>query len=188
MKILIAEDDAISRMVLVSRLKRLGHEVQAARDGRDAWLHYMLDHPRLVVTDWMMPEMSGLELCQKIRASKRRHYAYIIMLTALSGKERFLEGLKAGADDFVTKPIEPKELEARVKVAERILGLQAEIHRLEGLLPICMYCKRIRDDGTRWQPLEDYVSQRTELTFAETLCPTCRAQEEAAQAADNHGR
>ena len=178
MKILIAEDDAISRMVLVSRLKRLGHEVHAARDGRDAWLSYMLVHPRLVITDWMMPEMSGLELCQKIRSSKRRNYAYIIMLTALSGKERFVEGLKAGADDFVTKPIEPRELEARIKVAERILGLQAEIHHLEGLLPICMYCKRIRDDASQWQPLEEFVSERTELAFAEMLCPTCRAQEQ----------
>jgi len=178
MRILVAEDDAISRMVLVSRLKKLGHEVRAAKDGREAWLSYLLVHPSLVVTDWMMPEMSGLELCRRIRANNRRHYAYIIMLTALSGKERFVEGMRAGADDFVTKPIELLELQARLKVAERILDLQAEIHTLEGLLPICMYCKRIRGDVNEWHSLQTYVTDRTEMGFAETLCPECRDREQ----------
>jgi len=178
MRILVAEDDAISRLVLVSRLKKLGHEVRAAKDGRDAWLSYLLVHPSLIITDWMMPEMSGLELCRRIRDNNRRHYAYIIMLTALSGKERFVEGMKAGADDFVTKPIEPLELQARLKVAERILDLQAEIRTLEGLLPICMYCKKIRGEANEWQPLQTYVTDRTEMGFTETLCPECRAREQ----------
>jgi sigma-B regulation protein RsbU (phosphoserine phosphatase) len=176
-KILIAEDDAVSRLVLVSRLKKLGHEVHPAEHGKDAWYTYLRVRPRLVITDWMMPEMDGLELCRKIRAEHRHHYAYIIMLTALSGKERFLQGMNAGADDFVTKPIEPLELQARLTVAERILNLQTEIYQLEGLLPICMYCKRIRDDEDHWHELETYVGERSEMEFAETLCPECRAEE-----------
>ena len=180
MKILVAEDDAVSRLVLVSRLTKLGHEVHPAEHGRDGWYTYLRVRPRLIITDWMMPEMDGLELCRKVRTENRQHYTYIIMLTALSGKERFLQGMNAGADDFVTKPIEPLELQARLTVAERILNLQTEIYELEGLLPICMYCKRIRDDKDDWHQLESFVGERTDMEFAETLCPECRAEEQAA--------
>jgi DNA-binding response OmpR family regulator len=181
MKILVAEDDAVSRLVLVSRLAKLGHEVHPAEHGKEGWYTYLRVRPRLIITDWMMPEMDGLELCRKIRAEHRHHYAYIIMLTALSGKDRFMEGMNAGADDFVTKPIEPLELQARLTVAERILNLQTEISQLEELLPICMYCKRIRDDDNHWHELESFVEERTHMEFAETLCPECRAAEMAAK-------
>ena len=95
------------------------------------------------ITDWMMPELDGLQLYRLVRADKRLRYTYILILTALAGKENYLEALDAGADDFVTKPVEEEELKARLRVAERILGLQAEVKQLQGLLSICAYCKKI---------------------------------------------
>jgi PleD family two-component response regulator len=130
----------------------------------------------VVLTDWMMPHLSGLELTRKIRSEDRFHYTYVIMITALGGRDHYIEGMSAGADDFVTKPVDPAGLCARLRVAERILSLQAEAHRLEGLLPVCMYCKNIRDAGDRWQPLEEYVGEKAEINFSPDLCPGCRSE------------
>jgi len=183
MKILIAEDDNVSCMVLATKLRKLGHEVFTAENGRDAWYAYRRDKPRLVITDWMMPLLDGLELCRMIRAENRSQYTYIIMLTALGGKGSYLEGMNAGADDFVTKPFDMDGLSARLRVAERILGLQTEVNQLEGLLPICAYCKKIRDEKNNWQMLENFVAQRTDTSFAQTYCPECRKKEAESQSA-----
>ena len=117
MKVLIAEDDAVSSFVLAARVRKMGHDVLTATDGNSAWTIYQREHPRLVITDWMMPEMDGLELCRRIRSVEHRAYTYVILLTALSGRERYFEGMKAGADDFVTKPFNPAELTLRVNTA-----------------------------------------------------------------------
>jgi DNA-binding response OmpR family regulator len=150
--------------------------VKLAPNGREAWEAYARDHPQLVITDWMMPEMNGVELVRRIRAENREQYTYVIMLTALAGKAHFLEGMDAGADDFVTKPVDPEGLQARMVVAERVLSLQREVARLEGLLPICSYCKRIRDPKEQWHTIESYVSERTETTFENELCPECQTR------------
>ena len=176
MKILIADDDPVSSLVLKTRLEKMGHEVAAAADGREAWFSYLNDKPRIIITDWMMPVIDGLTLCKKIRADGRSHYTYLIVLTALSGKENYLEGMEAGADDFMTKPVESDSLAARLKVAERVLALQTEVTQLEGLLPICAYCKKIRDQDNIWQQLERYVGQKTETSFSHTLCPDCAGE------------
>lgn len=174
MKILIADDDPVSRMVLVAALRDLGHEIVCAEDGEDAWYRYHNECPRIVVTDWMMPKLDGPGLCRKIRAERRLRYTYLIMLTAHGGRERFLEGMNAGADDFLTKPVDIGVLHGRIRVAERVLRLQSEATELEGLLPMCTYCKRIREDGgDDWQPIDRYVSARTETSFAHDLCPEC---------------
>jgi phosphoserine phosphatase RsbU/P len=173
MKVLIAEDDTVSSYVLASRLRKMGHDVLAALDGVKAWEIYQQEHPRLVITDWMMPEMDGLELCRRIRATESRSYTYVILLTALSGKEKYFEGMEAGADDFVTKPLDPGGLQARLRVAERVVNLQHDVNQLEGLLPICAYCKKIRDANDSWQALESYVGEKTETAFEQTLCPDC---------------
>jgi phosphoserine phosphatase RsbU/P len=173
MKVLIAEDDTVSSYVLASRLRKMGHEVLAAMDGLKAWEIYQQEHPRLVITDWMMPEMDGLELCRRIRATDSHSYTYVILLTALSGKEKYFEGMESGADDFVTKPLDPGGLQARLRVAERVVNLQQDVNQLEGLLPICAYCKKIRDASDHWQPLESYVGEKTETAFEQTLCPDC---------------
>jgi phosphoserine phosphatase RsbU/P len=176
-KVLIAEDDPVSSLVLTAKLKKLGYEVIATENGRDAWFAYQRESPRLVVTDWMMPVLDGLELCRMIRAENREQYTYIIMLTALGGKGSYIEGMSAGADDYVTKPFDMEGLKARLRVAERILSLQSAVNQLEGLLPICAYCKRIRDDGNVWQPVESYVEHHTEASFEHALCPDCSREE-----------
>ena len=173
MKILIAEDQSGARLLLKTALERLGYEVLAAEDGEQAWALYQQEDARIVILDWMMPELDGLELCRMIRAAKRPLYTYVIMLTVLGGKGSYLEGMKAGADDFVTKPIDFDQLAARLRVAERILGLQAEVSRLQVLLPICSYCKRIRNDDGSWQDLDMYVAERGDTALSHGICPRC---------------
>src|SRR5437868_1616468 len=136
MEILVAEDDPTIRRSLEVVLRRLGHEPVVADDGLAAWTLFEQHGMSLVISDWMMPRMNGLELCAKIRAAGRARYTYILLLTALSGKGRYLEGMAAGADDFMTKPFDPDELQARLRVAERILSLQTQVNQLEGMLPI----------------------------------------------------
>ena len=106
MKVLIAEDDPVSSYVLAARIKKMGHDVLVTENGREAWTVYQQEHPRLVITDWMMPEMNGVELIRLIRNADSNLYTYVILLTALSGRAHYLEGMNAGADDFVTKPLE----------------------------------------------------------------------------------
>ncbi|MBI4473946.1 MAG: response regulator [Acidobacteria bacterium] len=124
MKILIAEDDRDSRELLSWLLQKLGYQVIAAENGREAWEAYRKGRFRLVISDLLMPDIDGLELVRRIRAAKQQKYTYIILLTALIGKKDFLEGMEAGADDFITKPFDPDELKARLRVAERIIALQ----------------------------------------------------------------
>ncbi|MBM3803242.1 MAG: response regulator [Acidimicrobiia bacterium] len=173
MRILIAEDDRVSRLVLSELLTKQGHEVDAVENGQLAWDLYSTQHIPVLISDWMMPVMDGLELCRRIRAQKRGSYTYIILLTALSGKANYLEGMEAGADDFVVKPFDTDELYARLRAAERILTLQQEVRQLRGLLPICSYCKKIRDDRNNWTQLEQYVTERSGALFSHSLCPDC---------------
>jgi DNA-binding response OmpR family regulator len=177
MKILVVEDDSVSSTVLATRLRKLGHTVSTAENGKEAWFTFVRMHPRLVITDWMMPEIDGLELTRRIRAEQRPRYTYIIMLTAMGGKEGYLEGMNAGADDFLTKPVDADTLNARLRVAERLLGLQEQVSQMEDLLPICAYCKRIRDGENEWQAVETYVGARTDASFASEICPDCLVQE-----------
>ncbi len=145
MKILIAEDDAVSRFVLATKLQSLNHEVMTADDGRQGWEKYLAEVPDVVITDWMMPQIDGLELTRMIRADARPVYAYVIILTALGGKGSYLEGMSAGADDFITKPFDFQALNARLHVAERILALQTEVSQLRSLTAICPECGRVRN-------------------------------------------
>ena len=124
MKVLIAEDDRDSRELLAWILEKLGYQVVCTENGRLAWDAFQLGNFRLVISDLLMPDVDGLELCRRIRASKPSKYTYIILLTALIGKKQYLEGMEAGADDFMTKPFDADELKARLVVAGRILALQ----------------------------------------------------------------
>ena len=173
MKILTTDDDEVARKVLTRTLKVLGHEVVETKDGHEAWAEYRLHHFNLIVSDWLMPGMDGIELTKLVRSENRQKYTYIIMLTSLEGKGRYLEGMEACADDFINKPFDKETLAARLHVAERILNLQAEVKQLEGLLPICAYCKKIKDDGNQWQHMESYISRRTEANFSHGICPEC---------------
>ena len=173
MRILVAEDDAVAGETLTAILKAQGHEVDAVDNGVDAWGLWRVARHRVIVSDWVMPEMDGIGLCQKIRAQPPGPYTYFMMQTIRTGLKNFLEAMKAGVDDFITKPIIPEELIARLEVAERILGLREELMTLEGLLAMCSYCKRIRDTNGAWTSLERYVEARSAARFSHGVCEDC---------------
>jgi phosphoserine phosphatase RsbU/P len=173
MKALIAEDDEASRTILSAQLHKLGYDVVETEDGALAWEAFQRELPSVVITDWIMPHVDGLELCRRIRSFKRPEYTYIIILTALDRRGAYLEGMRSGADDFITKPAEVAELTVRLGVARRILALQIQKHQLEILLPMCPKCKRIHAGGDRWESVEGYISERSDATFSHGICPEC---------------
>ena len=128
MKILLADDDATSRLLLRTTLVKLGYEVEVAHDGDQAWsLIQRPDAPQLAILDWMMPGMSGPEICRKLRQRHDARYVYIILLTAMDQINDVIEGIEAGADDYVTKPFHTQELSARLRAGRRILDLQHDL-------------------------------------------------------------
>ncbi len=124
MKILIAEDDRVSAVLLCEVLERMGHEVHTASNGKEALTLLRETDYSVVISDWEMPEMDGLELCRAIRAEEFDHYVYVLMLTVRHGTQHVVEGLAAGADEFMSKPLIPEELTVRLRTAERILTLE----------------------------------------------------------------
>lgn len=173
MNILIADDDPTSRLVLAATLKKLQHQVTVAKDGAEAWAVFENGEVQLLISDMVMPHMDGLELCRRIRLANRPKYTYIMLLTSVGGKSGYLVGMRAGADDFISKPFDEEQLAARLVVAERILNLQSQIKQLSGLLPICCVCKKVRDDQNYWQQVESYISKRTDARFSHGYCPDC---------------
>jgi sigma-B regulation protein RsbU (phosphoserine phosphatase) len=173
MNVLVVDDDLISRKVLAAQLRKLGHAVTEAKDGAEAWTLLEKTGFPLVITDWIMPDVDGPELCRRIRTLHREPYTYVILLTAIERRTGYVEGIDAGADDFVTKPCGTDELQIRLRVAARILALQSEAYVLEGLLPICPACSRIRTESEAWQPVEGFVMKPTEAQFSHGVCPEC---------------
>ena len=174
MKILIAEDDFVSVKVLQLSLEREGHEVVVANNGTEAWDLFDADPVRVIVSDWMMPGLDGLELCKKIRQRPKTDYTYFILLTAINtGRESLRMAMQAGVDDFLSKPLDREVISMRLRVADRILDYTRQIRLLKDLLPICMYCKRIRDDGDYWQQVENYIHAHTGSNFSHGVCPDC---------------
>jgi DNA-binding response OmpR family regulator len=173
-KILAVEDDAVARAVLRRALQKLGHEVIEAKDGREAWASMEAEPVRVIVSDWMMPQLSGLELCRRLRARAGEEYVYFILITANSADStNRIEAADAGVDDFLSKPLNVEELWMRLRVAERILQFATQVRLLEELLPICSYCKKIRDDQNYWQQMESYINERTGSEFSHSVCPDC---------------
>jgi diguanylate cyclase (GGDEF)-like protein len=127
MRVLIAEDDAVSRMTLRRAIEQLGHEVLVATDGTDAWELYRRDEVDVIVSDWLMPGMDGLDLCRRVRDSQRETYTYFMLLTSLEGKQNFMLGMQAGADDYLTKPLDREELRVRLQVAARVTSLHHQL-------------------------------------------------------------
>ena len=128
MNVLIAEDDMVSRRLLEAMLIKWGYEVTATRDGVEAWeVLQRADAPPLAILDWMMPGMDGVEVCRKVRQRGQEPYIYLLLLTTKGRKENIIEGLDAGADDYLTKPFDPHELQVRLRTGMRIVTLQAEI-------------------------------------------------------------
>ena len=188
MKVLIADDDTISVRVLETTLRGWGHEVVVAHDGTTAWeVLQRDDSPRLALIDWMMPGLEGPEVCRRARAQARPVPTYTILLTAKGKANDVVVGLESGADDFVSKPFDRQELRSRMLVGERMIDLQqamadrvheletalGQVKQLSGLLPICAYCKKVRDDQNYWQRVETYISAHSDARFSHGICPDC---------------
>jgi len=181
MKILVVDDEAGPRMALGDLLTHAGHQVEGRDGGLAAWEALQHEYFPLVLLDRVMPDLDGLELCRRIRVQPRVRYTYVILATVVSGKEPYLRGMDAGADDYLTKPLDPDELLARIRVAERTLDLREELAYYRELVPICAYCKNIRDDHGEWIPVERYVEARTQASLTHGICPRCYHSRVAAE-------
>ncbi len=126
-QVLVVDDSRLQRRILIASLKRWGYEVREADSGLSALEICKERQPDLVISDWMMPEMDGLEFCRQFRELQREDYGYFILLTSKSEKDEIARGLDAGADDFLTKPVDPAELRARIVAGERILRIEREL-------------------------------------------------------------
>ncbi|HUI41593.1 MAG TPA: response regulator transcription factor [Terriglobia bacterium] len=196
LNILIADDDPLSRRVLEATLRRWGFGCTTVENGAEAWeVLQGATPPRLVILDWMMPKLDGIQVVRRLREGTKNCGAHVILLTCRASRSDVVRGLEAGADDYITKPFDPSELRARVQVGVRVLALQdalagrvaeleealSSVKRLQGLLPICSYCKKIRDDRNYWQQVEAYISEHSEAAFSHGICPDCYSKVAAAE-------
>ena len=173
-KILVAEDDEISRKLITTVLQQLGYEVEACPNGQEAWEAFQKNPTPIAVVDWLMPQMDGLSLTRKIRNRRVEEYTYIILLTAnVQTTENYYAAMEAGVDDFLEKPLDREKLWSRLRVAERILSYTKRLSRLEAMLPICSYCKKIREGKDYWQQVEEYIREQVGATFSHSICPDC---------------
>jgi phosphoserine phosphatase RsbU/P len=199
-RVLIVEDDPFFRRVLEKRLQIEGYQVQCAGDGREGMKSIVAFEPDLVVSDWMMPEVDGLELCQSVKTGLRESAPYFILLTAKGELSDKLLGLQTGADDYLVKPCDQAELMARVRSGLRIISLTKDLRRTVAdlaaaqaaaaaprapeagpsspvvpTLAVCACCHRTRGEGGGWLDLETYLTQRRILDVSHGVCPECRS-------------
>jgi PleD family two-component response regulator len=178
LEILLVDDDCVTRERLAADLGAMGHHVRQFADGLEAWEAFDREPTRVVISDWKMPGIDGVEFCQRVRNRLRTDYTYFILITANGpGALGYDYAIGEDVDDFLVKPVERGQLWRRMRVAARILRFTTEMRQLEQLLPICTYCHKIRegDDGA-WQPLERYVGQRTGSNFSHGVCPDCESR------------
>jgi len=188
MKVLAVDDDRMTLRTLERLLDKFGFEPLLATNGNEAIRLFLEEQPRVLITDWVMPELEGPTVVKTIRALADTNYTYIIMLTSRQEKEDMLSGLLSGVDEFLVKPVDPDQLRARMRIAKRIINLQEnlatrirelELERqhvriLQGFLPICSYCKKIRDDENLWSQIEEYIAEHQEnIQFSHSICPDC---------------
>ncbi len=187
-RVLVADDEPVSRTVVGAMLKKAGYEVTFASDGEQAWQQLAAPNPpAIALLDWEMPGMAGPEVAERIRARGEQTPTYVILLTSRDSSADIVTGLKAGANDYVTKPANEDELIARVNVGARVVELQialaervrsleealANVKALQTLLPMCAYCKAIRNDQNYWEEVETYFHNHSGVSFSHGYCPNC---------------
>lgn len=188
LQVLVADDEPVSRTVVGAMLKKSGYPVIFAPDGEQAWQKLDGDDPpSIAVLDWEMPGLQGPDVVERIRSRQTPTPTYVILLTSRDSSTDIVRGLRAGADDYVTKPANEDELIARVNVGARVVQLQhalaervrsleealANVKALQTLLPMCAYCKSIRNDQNYWEKVETYFTQHSNVSFTHSYCPNC---------------
>lgn len=171
--ILLADDDPVVLDIVEKKLKLFGYPVMCAHDGEEAWKMFVERNPSIVITDWMMPKINGLEFSRMIRNHNHFPYTYIFFLTVLSGKGSYIESIHAGADDFITKPVDTDELRVRLHVAERTIRLQTHAKKLEGMFNVCPGCKRIMQENKTWASIESLLNEKSNASLSHGVCPNC---------------
>lgn len=189
MKLLVAEDEFTTRVTVQVVLEQWGYQVEAVDNGTEAWrVLSREDGPEIAILDWEMPEIDGLEVCRRIKELERRNPVYIILLTGRDAKNDILQGFAAGADDYMTKPFDDNELRARVRVAERLVRVQAQLVQsneelqrvlnhidiLQANVPVCVVCHKIQNDQESWLSLPRYIEEGEDNRFSFEICPNCR--------------
>jgi DNA-binding response OmpR family regulator len=188
LRVLVADDEPVSRTVVGAMLRKAGYVVMYAPDGKEAWqLLDTAEPPSLALLDWEMPGLQGTEIVRKLRGKAAPSPIYLILLTSRDSQADIVQGLRAGADDYVTKPANEDELIARVNVGARVVRLQAaladrvrsleealaNVKALQTLLPMCAYCKSVRNDQNYWERVETYFAQHSGVSFSHSYCPAC---------------
>ena len=188
LQVLVADDEAVSRTIVGAMLKKAGYPVIFANDGNQAWRELDCDDPpALALLDWEMPGLQGPDVVRRLRERQAAAPTYVILLTSRDTSADIVQGLRAGADDYVTKPANEDELIARVSVGARVVQLQmalaervrsleealANVKALQTLLPMCAYCKSIRNDQNYWEKVETYFTQHSNVSFTHSYCPSC---------------
>src|SRR5262245_35321492 len=188
MKILVADDEEAIVRMLTTLLLENSYQVIAAADGEQAWaVLSQEDAPPIAILDWTMPGLTGPEVIRRARSVERAYKPYLLLLTAKDRRSDIVEGLRAGASDYITKPFDCDELLARLQVGASMVAFQLELGQrvrdliealqhvryLQGLLPICAYCKKVRDDQNYWHAVEDYFSVNGDVNFTHCICPDC---------------
>lgn len=190
MRVLVADDDPVLRHAVKAHLRRWAFDVVECGDGTEAWRLMQTSPAPIAVIDWEMPGLDGPTLCQELRATPEFAATYVILLTGKETRQDVISGLESGADDYIKKPVDWDEFRARVHIGYRTVGLQqalaarvtelqgalANVRKLSGLLPICAYCKRIRNDKDYWQQIESFVGEHSDAQFSHSICPPCMAK------------
>lgn len=191
MRVLVAEVDAVNHELLKRLVADWGYTVVEATDGAQAWDQLRREGaPTVALLGWMMPKMTGPEVIKNVRALQLAISPYLLLVTSRDDPHDVVTGLRSGASDYIIKPFNVDELQARLEigvknvtlqkvVADRVHELEAElahVRRLEGLLPICVYCKKIRDDKNSWREVENYLMENAEVHFTHSVCPDCIQQ------------
>ncbi|HAN05501.1 MAG TPA: response regulator [Elusimicrobia bacterium] len=174
MKILVVDDDQSSLLLSKLVVEKCGHEALAVSDSSLALETIRREGIRVVVSDWVMPGLSGLDLVRGVRENPLQPYVYFIILTGTKiGNIDFMEAMDAGADDYMQKPVNRDLLRIRLRVAQRILSLDTEVNDLRKLIHICSYCKRILRDDKAYESVEAYVSRHAAVNFSHGICKAC---------------
>jgi len=188
MRALVADDDRTTAALLRHALEQWGLDVVVTHDGAEAWAIIERDSEiALAILDWNMPGLDGPDVCRLIRADAARAHLHVLLVTGREGQADVVVGLDAGADDYLSKPVDPEVFRARVGVGLRVLRLKerlaervaeledalSKVKQLRGLLPICSYCKHVRSDGNYWEQVEQYISAHSDMQFSHGICPAC---------------